>query len=107
MTLHSCLNFGTFPDNWERDSVGKIHKKITNNLSLTTVLYPCSLSVSKFLKKLAFDAIFEFMIENNLLSSTQSGFKPNDSCGNQLISIAHCIFGTFDANSSSEVCSVF
>ena len=43
------------------------------------------------------------MIENNLLSSTQSGFKPNDSCVHQLISITHSIF----SNPSLEVRGVF
>ena len=43
------------------------------------------------------------MIENNLLSSTQSGFKPNDSCVHQLISITHSIFSAFDGNPSLEV----
>ena len=58
-------------------------------------------------KKLVFDAIFEFMIENNLLSSTQSGVKPNDSCVDQLFSITHSIFSVFDANPSLEVRGVF
>ena len=58
---------------------------------------------SKDFGKLVFDAIFEFMIENNLLSSTQSGFKPNDSCVHQLISITHSIFSAFDGNPSLEV----
>ena len=38
----------------------------------------------KVFVKLVFDPIFEFIIESNLLSSTQSDFKPNDSCVNQL-----------------------
>ena len=91
MILCNCLNFGTFPENWKKDSVGPIHKKIANNLSITTVLYLCSLSAPKFLKKVMSGPIFELIIENNLLNSTQSGFKPNNSRGNQLISITHCI----------------
>ena len=47
------------------------------------------------------------MIENNLVSSTQSGFKSNDSCVNQLISVNHSILSAFDASSSLEVCGVF
>ena len=37
------------------------------------------------------------MIQNNLLDSCQSGFRPNDSCISQLLSITHninCAFGT-------------
>ena len=53
-------------------------------------------------EKLVFDSIFEFMRGNNLLSSTQSAFKPNDSCVNQLISIRHSVFSAFDTNPSLD-----
>ena len=33
--------------------------------------------------------MFMFFNENNLISPKQSGFKPGDSCLNQLISITH------------------
>ena len=47
------------------------------------------------------------MIQNNLLNSCQSGFRLNDSCINQLISITHNIYRAFDANPSLEVRGVF
>ena len=47
------------------------------------------------------------MIQNNLLNSSQSGFRSNDSCINQLISITHNIDRAFDANPSLEVRGVF
>ena len=47
------------------------------------------------------------MIQNNLLNSFQSGFRLNDSFINQLISITHNIYRTFDANPSLEVRGVF
>ena len=40
--------------------------------------------------------MFEFLIENNLISQHQSGFKPGDSCINQLLSITHEIHLSFD-----------
>ena len=46
-----------------------------------------------------------FFIENKLISSSQSDFKPGDSCINQLLSIAHEIYSSFDK--SLEVRSVF
>ena len=49
------------------------------------------------------DTVFEFMIEKNLLSSTQSGVKPNDSWVNQLIAIIHNIFSKFNVYPSIEV----
>ena len=41
------------------------------------------------------------------MNSCQSGFRPNDSFINQLISITHNIYRAFDANPSLEVRGVF
>ena len=59
---------------------------------------------SKVFEKLVLDT--EFMIERNLLSSTQSGFKPKDSWVNQLIAIIRIIFSAFDVYPSLEVLGV-
>ena len=40
--------------------------------------------------------MFEFFIKNNLISPNQSGFRPGDSCTNQLIAITHEIYQSFD-----------
>ena len=49
--------------------------------------------------------MFESFIENKLISASQSGFKPGDSCINQLLSISHEIYSSFDEG--LEVRSVF
>ena len=49
--------------------------------------------------------MFSFLLENNLVSPNQSGFKPEDSCINQLLFITHEIFQSFDEG--FEVRSVF
>ena len=59
---------------------------------------------SKVFEKLVLDN--EFMIEKNLLSSTQSGVKPKDSWVNQLIAIIRIIFSAFDVYPSLEVLGV-
>ena len=46
-------------------------------------------------------------MEESLLNSNQSGFRPGDSCIKQLLAIAHEIFEAFDCNPSLEVRSVF
>ena len=62
----------------KKSNVVPVHKKdykqIVNNYRPVSLLPICS----KVFEKFIFDAIFEFMTENNLLS-TQSGFKPNES----------------------------
>ena len=47
------------------------------------------------------------MLEERLLNPNQSGFRPSDSCINQLLPITHEIFGAFDYNPTLEVRSVF
>ena len=50
----------------------------------------------KALERLMFNEMFKFFIGNESVSSNQSGFKPNDSCVNQLVSITHEIYKSFD-----------
>ena len=47
------------------------------------------------------------MLQEELLNPNQSGFRPSDSCVNQLIAITHEIFKAFDCNPYLEVRSVF
>ena len=49
--------------------------------------------------------MFRFFLDNKLISTNQSGFKPGDSCINQLLSITHEIYKSFD--DGLEVRSVF
>ena len=46
-------------------------------------------------------------MEERLLNPNQSGFRPSDSCINQLLAITHEIFEAFDCNPALEVRSVF
>ena len=50
----------------------------------------------KIFGKLIFNEMFKFFIENELISPNQSGFKPGDSCINQLLAITHEIYKSFD-----------
>ena len=47
------------------------------------------------------------MLKENLLNPNQSGFRPSDSCINQLLAITHEIFKAFDCNPPLEIRSVF
>ena len=40
--------------------------------------------------------MFSFFLINNLLAPNQSDFKPGDFCINQLLSITHEIYSSFD-----------
>ena len=52
-----------------------------------------------------FNEMLTFFIENDLISSSQSGFEPGYSCVNQLVSITHKFYKSFDEG--HEVRGVF
>ena len=60
-----------------------------------TSLFPIA---GKIFERLLYDRKFKFFIANYLISKNQSGFRPGDSCVNQLLSIAHEIYQSFDNN---------
>ena len=61
----------------------------------------------KIFEKLIFISLFEYLDEHKLVSEHQSGFGPNDSCTNQLLSMVHDIHTDFDADPTLEVPGVF
>ena len=50
----------------------------------------------KIIERQIFEEMFPFFIESKLIATNQSGFKPGDSCVNQLIAITHEIYQSFD-----------
>ena len=94
--FNQCLETGVFPSEWKKGSVVSIHKKgdkqTLKNYRPVSLLPICG----KILERLVFNEMFEFFIENRLISSSQSGFKPGDSCINLLLSITHEIYSYFD-----------
>ena len=101
-TKSSC-----YPDIWKRSNIIPVHKK--NDKQLVNNYRPISLLpiFGKILEKVIFDRIYGFLLEENLLNPNQSGFRPSDSCINQLLAITHEIFEAFDCNPSLEVRAVF
>ena len=86
--------------------------KIWLNIYIHTHIYiytylPVSLLpiCGKIFEGLLYNRLYECFIENELISSSQSGFKSGDSCINQLLSISHDIYQSFD--NGFEVRGVF
>ena len=50
---------------------------------------------SKAFERIMYDNMLKYFLFNNLISPKQSGFRPGDSCVNQLLS-THDIFSSFD-----------
>ena len=96
-----------YPDIWKKSNVIPVHKK--NDKRLVNNYRPISLLpvFGKIFEKIIFNKIYNYLSKDNLLNPNQSGFRPSDSCINQLLAITHEIFEAFDCNPSLEVRSVF
>ena len=70
----------------------KGNKKTLKNYLPVSLLPICG----KIFERLIYNSLSEFFISNKLISSNQSGFKPGDFCINQLLSIIHEIYKSFD-----------
>ena len=89
----------------EKANVVPVHKK--GNKQSFKSYRPISLLpiCSNSFECLIYNEMFTFFTENNLIPPNQSGFRPGDSCFNQLLAIAHKIYKSFDEG--FEVSGVF
>ena len=73
-----------------------VHKK--GDKQILKNYWPVSLLsiYEKIFERIIYNNLFEYFIENDLTSQNQSGFKPGNSCINELISITHEIYLSFD-----------
>ena len=87
---------GKFPSDWKKAHVVPVHKKrdkqCLKNYRPISLLPICS----KIFERLIYNELFTFFTDNNLISPNQSGFRPGDSCVNQLIVITREIYKPFD-----------
>ena len=96
LIFQSSIKQGKFPTEWKKAYVVPVHKK--GDKQILKNYRPVSLfaSCGKIFERLICNDLFEYFTENDLISQNQSGFKPGDSCINQLISITHEIYQSFD-----------
>ena len=87
---------------WKKSNVVPIHKRgdqqLLQNYRPVSLLPICG----KIFERIIFKPIFEYLEKNSLLCPNQSGFRPFDSCENQLLSIVHDIYANFDQNPTLE-----
>ena len=105
--FETCIREGIFPDMWKMSNVCPIRKKESKNLK--EYYRPISLLpiLGKMFEKVLFDSLYDYFINNNLLTPCQSGFIKGDSCVNQLLAITHEIHKNLDANPSTDTIGVF
>ena len=96
LIFKSCIESRKFPIKWKKANVAPVHKK--NNKQLIEnygpiLLLPVS---GKIPERIIYNKVFEFFSENELISHNQSGFRPGDSCINQLLCNTHDIYQSLD-----------
>ena len=100
-----CIKHGEFATKWKRANVVPVHQKsdkqVLKNYRPVSLLPICG----KIFERLLYKGLYEYFIENEFISSSKSGFKPGDSCINQLLSITHDIYQYF--GNGFEVRGVF
>ena len=105
--FQNSLKSSIYPSTWKKANVTPVHKK--DDKQCVNNYRPVSLLpvFGKIFEKLIFNEIYSFLDREKLLNTNQSGFQPFDSCVNQLLTITHEIFSSFDCNPSLEVRSIF
>ena len=95
MIFTLCLETAVFPIHRKKVNVVPIHKKeskqLVKNYRPVSLLAICG----KVFERL-YNEVYPYLIDKNLISSHHSGFKGGDSCINQLPSITHEIYKSFD-----------
>ena len=107
LIFNNCLVEENFPIHWKKANITPIHKKgdrnNVENYRPISVLPLCG----KLFEKIIYDDLYKYLETNSILNINQSGFRAGDSCINQLISITHEIFNSFDTNPTLEVRGLF
>ena len=87
LIFQNFLNCSTFPEIWKKSNICPVLKK--NIKQVINNYRPVSLMpvFGEIFEKLIFKSVFEYLDEHKFLSEHQPGFRPNDSCTNQLLSV--------------------
>ena len=82
-------SFRSLSHNMEKGKCSSCSKKGNRQRKMSD--RPISLlpTCGKIFKKIIFDGIYQHLFENDLISTIQSGIRPDDSNVNQLLSITH------------------
>ena len=84
LIFSSSIESGISPTEWKMASLVPIHKR--DDKQNVKNYRPVSLLpiFGKIFERLIYNEMYSFFIENDLMSSNQSGFKQGDSCINPL-----------------------
>lgn len=86
LIFKETVSAGFFPSDWKKGIIVPVHKrgdKQILKIYRPVLLFPI---YGEFFERTIFNEVLNFLLENKLNSPDQSGFKPRDSCINQLLS---------------------
>ena len=94
--INLCLSSAQVPQMWKHANVMPLFKK--GDSSKLNNYRPVSLlsCTSKILECIVFKTVFNYLRDNNILTSHQSGFQPGDSTVNQLAYLYHVFSHALD-----------
>lgn len=103
--FNMSLQVGDFPTFWKLANVVPIFKK--NNRQRVENYRPVSLlpTLSKVLERIVHSRLYNYCMENKLLTEKNSGFKRDDSTVNQLLNITNKITNALDRK--EDACLIF
>ena len=92
----NCIDSGMYPCEWKTANAVPIHRK--GDKQTLKNYRPVSLfSISsKIFERLIYNKMFGFFLDKGLIAANQSGFRPEDSCINQILSVTNNIYKSFD-----------
>ena len=90
------INKSVFPCQWKKANVTPLFKK--DDPSLLNNYRPISLLslVGKLLERVIFKHVYNYLLDNNIITVKQSGFKPGDSSSCQLSHLYHLFCKALD-----------
>ena len=91
-----ALLIGVFPSEWKKGNIVHIHKNSDKPKVKNYRLYYLLPICDKIFERHTFNEMFNFLSANKLIFENQSRFQPGDSFINQLLSVTHEIFTSFD-----------
>ena len=103
----NILKTSIYPDVWGLANVTPIFKKedkqLVKNYRPISLLPICG----KILGRLIFNSLYLYLSSNGLITANQSGFRPGDSCQNQLLFLVNEVHKAFENPKSLELRAVF
>ena len=102
--MNQRLISGLFLFDWKKPSSPLFIKKRTNKILKNFYSVSLFSTCGKMFTRTIFNEMFRFILDNNLLTTIYSDFKPGHSCINRLLSIPQEIYKFF-ANDVLYLCN--